>query len=125
MPETTTAEAREPGTIDHALQGFAEVALRATASPLPRDPAAFGWQIIASRLAATAARLMVELNQVAPEQAARVAAWDAGPLGDGLGPMESTGWVIKNVLIPAGVDVDQALAEARAGAESAAVGEAR
>lgn len=99
MTETMQAPTEaQPGTVEHALLGFAEVALRGQASPIPTDPEALGWQLIATRLAVTAARLMVELNKAAPERAAQAANRDAGSLVGGMHPVAATARVIDHVL---------------------------
>ncbi|MFJ8677292.1 hypothetical protein [Streptomyces sp. NPDC093589] len=82
---------------------LAQLYLRATASPTPRHPAAFGWQMTAGSLAALASRLLDVVQRTAPEDAAEVAEWFAGPFGDGPDLEDHTDWVGKAIAGDVGV----------------------
>lgn len=120
MTDPTTMTEPDPGTVDHALLGLAEIVLRGATSPHPVNAEAFGWQMVASRTAGMAAMAMTALAELAPETAARIARADAGRLGDGASPHAMARWVSERVLAPRGVDVDEAYTEAREAAEKAA-----
>ena len=52
---------------------LAQLHLRAVASPLPKQPAAMGWQMTAASLSALASRLLDVVQRTAPGEAARIA----------------------------------------------------
>ncbi|MFG2676988.1 hypothetical protein [Streptomyces sp. NPDC048445] len=95
-----TAEAADtdvdasPGTLRTDL---AQLHLRASVSPLPKHPAAMGWQMTAGSLAALASRLLDVVQSTAPDKAAEIAAWFAGPFGDGPDLEEHHDWVTDHV----------------------------
>ncbi|MFF9787122.1 hypothetical protein [Streptomyces nigrescens] len=82
---------------------LAQMYLRATASPTPKHPAAFGWQMTAGSLAALSSRLLDVVHRTAPEAAAEIAEWFAGPFGDGPDLEEHAYWVGQRVAGDRGV----------------------
>ena len=76
---------------------LAQLHLRAVASPLPKQPAAMGWQMTAASLSALASRLLDVVQRTAPGEAARIAEWFSGPFGDGPDLEEHHDWVTDNV----------------------------
>ncbi|MGW1870954.1 hypothetical protein ACWCPS_36115 [Streptomyces mauvecolor] len=91
-------------TDDHTLKTPAELLsdlgefhTRTSVSPLPRQPAAMGWQALAGSMAAGFTRAFHALNELAPDSAADIAHWFQGPFGDGPDPMEHTDWLERNV----------------------------
>ncbi|MFD7980261.1 hypothetical protein [Streptomyces sp. NPDC059071] len=103
----------KPTTPAELLIDLAQLHCRTVAPPLPRHPAAAGWQMQTSALAGLAARLLHALAAVAPEQAADLAAWYDGPLGEGPDPMDVTDWIVDHVARPAGADFSTWTTEAR------------
>lgn len=97
MTDTTTslqAAGEDVDTTPEILRiDLAQLYLRATASPTPRDPAALGWQMTAGSLAALASRLLDVVQRTAPRDAAEIADWFAGPFDDGPDLEEHTDWV--------------------------------
>lgn len=92
-----------PETVDTAqttqklLADLGELHTRTCVSPLPKHPAAMGWQATAGSMAAGFARALHALNEVAPEKAAEIAVWFQGPFEDGPDPEEHTDWLERNV----------------------------
>lgn len=92
-----------PETVDIAqtpqglLADLGELHTRTCVSPLPKHPAAMGWQATAGSLAAGFARALHALNEVAPDKAAEIAVWFQGPFEDGPDPEEHTDWLERNV----------------------------
>lgn len=76
---------------------LAQLHLRTTASPLPKQPAAMGWQMTAGSLSALASRLLDVVQRTAPGEAARIAEWFSGPFGDGPDLEEHHDWVTDNI----------------------------
>lgn len=87
----------ETQTLAQLLVDLAELHMRTHASPLPKHPAAFGWQATAGSMAAGFARALHALMEVAPEKAAEVAEWFDGPLGEGPDPLEHTDWTERHI----------------------------
>jgi hypothetical protein len=108
---------RTPKTL---LVDLAHIHLRCIAPPLPKHPGAMGWQAMSSSLTVLAARLLHVVQEVAPEKAAEIADWYAGPFGDGPDGMESTEWFAEAVAGPAGADFEEWIQDARARAERSA-----
>jgi hypothetical protein len=79
------------------LMDLGEFHTRTCVSPLPKHPAAMGWQASSGNMAAGFARALHALNEVAPEKAAEIAAWFDGPLEDGPDPEEHTDWLERHV----------------------------
>ncbi|MGO1025628.1 hypothetical protein ACTOXX_34195 [Streptomyces rubiginosohelvolus] len=76
---------------------LAQLHLRTTASPLPKQPAAMGWQMTAGSLSALASRLLDVVQRTAPDEAAQIAEWFSGPFGDGPDLEEHHDWVTDNI----------------------------
>lgn len=91
--EDTTTDS----TPESVLVGLAQLYLRTAASPLPKHPAAFGWQMIAGVHAAAFAHALHALNGVAPETAADIASWYEGPFGDGPDPIDTRSWFAEHI----------------------------
>lgn len=86
-----------PQTPDQLLTDLGEFHTRTCVSPLPKHPAAMGWQATAGSMAAGFARALHALNQLDPVKAQEVTAWFQGPFDDGPDPMEHTDWLERNV----------------------------
>ncbi|MBE4790287.1 hypothetical protein [Streptomyces caniscabiei] len=84
-------------TPEALLVDLGEIHTRTCVSPLPKHPAAMGWQATAGSMAAGFARALHALNEVAPEKAAEIAAWFQGPFEDGPDPEEHTDWLERHV----------------------------
>lgn len=112
-PVDDTDDQEPPSTPLDVLEDLAQTQLRCMASPHPKDPAAFGWQMHTAVLAGYAARLLHALNAVDPAKAAELAAHFDGPLGDGPDPEEETDWLEANVARPAGADFSAWIDEAQ------------
>ncbi|MEU6016904.1 hypothetical protein ABZ826_23500 [Streptomyces sp. NPDC047515] len=100
MPDTIavkTVETDVDATPETLRIDLAQLHVRSTASPLPKHPAAMGWQMTAGSLAALASRLLNVVQRTAPEEAARIAEWFAGPFGDGPDLEEHTDWIAEHV----------------------------
>ncbi|MEU9014308.1 hypothetical protein AB0D12_31965 [Streptomyces sp. NPDC048479] len=89
--ETTTDDV-ESQTPDQLLVDLAELHIRTLVSPLPKHPAAMGWQATAGAMAAGFARALHALNEAAPDKAGEITDWFQGPFGDGPDPEEHTDW---------------------------------
>jgi hypothetical protein len=94
-PQTDGGDA--PPTPAQLLTDLGELHTRTCVSPLPKHPAAMGWQATASSMAAGFARALHALNEVAPEKATEIALWFQGPFEDGPDPEEHTDWLERNV----------------------------
>lgn len=109
---------------DTLLLDLAQNQVRALSSPMPKNPGAMGWQCMSASTMALAARLLHTLQQVAPEKAAEIADWYAGPFGDGPDLMDFTEWLDVNVARPSGADIEAWIADGRRRAvESARIAE--
>jgi len=98
MPDTTPAPAVDADTTPATLSiDLAQLHLRTTASPLPKQSAAMGWQMTAASLSALASRLLDVVQRTAPEEAAQIAEWFSGPFGDGPDLEEHHDWVTDNI----------------------------
>lgn len=100
MTDTTSLQAAGEDvdtTLETLRIDLAQLYLRATASPTPRDPAALGWQMETGSLAALASRLLDVVQRTAPRDAAEIADWFAGPFDDGPDLEEHTDWVGQRV----------------------------
>lgn len=100
MPDTTALSVQDtdadtsPATLRTDL---AQLHLRTAASPLPKQPAAMGWQMTAGSLAALASRLLDVVQTTAPDKAAEIAEWYSGPFGDGPDLEEHHDWITAHV----------------------------
>jgi hypothetical protein len=86
-----------PTTPAQLLNDLGELHTRTLVSPLPKHPAAMGWQATAGALAAGFARGLHALNEIAPEKAAEVAEWYDGLFGEGPDPEEHRDWLERHV----------------------------
>ncbi|WP_228981393.1 hypothetical protein [Streptomyces sp. DH12] len=102
------------------LTDLAQLHLRAIAPPTPRYPAAMGWQMQAAALAGLSTRLLHALLAAAPQAAAELAEWYAGPFGDGPDLIDGVEWLDDHVARPAGADIEAWILEGRRAAEKAA-----
>lgn len=93
MTDTTT----DAPTAEALLVDLSQLHTRTCVSPLPKNPAAMGWQATAGSMAAGFARALHALNEVAPDKAAEIAVWFQGPFEDGPDPEEHTDWLEQNV----------------------------
>jgi hypothetical protein len=92
-----TAEDQIAETPEQLLHDLGELHTRTCVSPLPKHPAAMGWQATAGSMAAGFARALHALNEVAPEKAAEITVWFDGPFGDAPDPEEHTDWLERHV----------------------------
>jgi hypothetical protein len=86
-----------PTTPAQLLNDLGELHTRTLVSPLPKHPAAMGWQDTAGALAAGFARALHALNEIAPEKAAEIAEWYDGLFGQGPDPEEHRDWLERHV----------------------------
>ncbi|MFE9491460.1 hypothetical protein ACFYNF_34325 [Streptomyces sp. NPDC006641] len=92
-----TTEVEEVQTPEQLLVDLSELHMRTHASPLPKHPAAMGWQMTTGAVAAGFARALHALMEVAPEKAAEITEWYQGPFGDGPDPEEHADWTAQHV----------------------------
>lgn len=86
-----------PQTPDQLLTDLGEFHMRTLVSPLPKQPAAMGWQAVAGSMAAGFARALHALNEVDPARAADITRWFQGPFEEGPDPEEHTDWLERTV----------------------------
>ena len=92
-PETET-ETETAQTPEQLLADLGEFHMRTLVSPLPKHPAAMGWQATAGSMAAGFARALHALNDVDPARAQEIVTWFQGPFEDeGPDPEEHTDWL--------------------------------
>lgn len=101
-PETTLSivnddEEETPPTPEQLLKDLGELHTRTCMSPLPRHPAAMGWQAATGSMAAGFARALHALNQLDPAKAQEIATWFDGPFGDAPDPDEHADWLERNI----------------------------
>ncbi|WP_331756312.1 hypothetical protein OHA04_45420 (plasmid) [Streptomyces sp. NBC_01590] len=92
-----TTEVEEVQTPEQLLVDLSELHMRTHVSPLPKHPAAMGWQMTTGAVAAGFARALYALQEVDPEKAAEIAEWYQGPFGDGPDSEEHTDWTAQHV----------------------------
>ncbi|KAF0651344.1 hypothetical protein [Streptomyces fradiae] len=107
------------------LTDLARLHLRATASPLPADPAVMGWQMQTAAVTGLATRLLHALAAVDPQQAADITTWYEGPFGEGPDLTDGVDWLDQHIARPAGADINQWIDDARQQATQAAARPAR
>jgi hypothetical protein len=90
-----TAEDQIAETPEQLLHDLGELHTRTLVSPLPKHPAAMGWQATAG--SAGFARALHALHDLAPEKAAEVTVWFQGPFEDGPDLEEHTDWLERHV----------------------------
>jgi hypothetical protein len=93
----TDAAAEVAQTPEQLLADLGELHTRTLVSPLPKHPAALGWQATAGSMAAGFARALHALNEIAPEKAAELTVWFQGPFEEGPDPEEHTDWLERHV----------------------------
>lgn len=91
MSDTTDTE--KPQTPNELLADLGEFHMRTLVSPLPKQPAALGWQCVAGSMAAGFARALHALNEADPGKAAEITDWFQGPFEEGPDPEEHTDWL--------------------------------
>jgi hypothetical protein len=89
-----TEETETPQTPAQLLADLGELHTRTCVSPLPKHPAAMGWQAVAGQLSGGFTRALHALNQTDPGKAAEIASWFQGPFEDGPDPEEHTDWLL-------------------------------
>ena len=90
-PENETETTQTP---EQMLTDLGEFHMRTLVSPLPKHPAAMGWQATAGSMAAGFARALHALNDVDPARAQDIVTWFQGPFEDeGPDPEEHTDWL--------------------------------
>lgn len=94
-PNTTTTDA--PPTPEQLLVDLGKLHTRTCVSPLPKHPAAMGWQATAGSMAAGFARALHALNELDPGKAAEITEWFQGPFEEGPDPEEHTDWLERHV----------------------------
>lgn len=94
---TDATDTDTPTTPEQLLTDLGEFHTRTLVSPLPKHPAAMGWQAVAGSMAAGFARVLHALNEVDPAKAAEITAWFDGPFGEGPDPEEHTDWLERTV----------------------------
>jgi hypothetical protein len=94
---TATPETETPQTPEQLITDLGELHTRTLVSPLPKHPAAMGWQAVAGSMTAGFARALHALNEVDPAKAAEITVWFQGPFEDGPDPEEHTDWLERNV----------------------------
>ncbi len=94
-PETVnTDDTTSPKTPNQLLTELGELHVRTLVSPLPKHPAAMGWQATAGAMAASFARALHALNEVDPARAQQITDWFQGPFeNEGPDPEEHTDWL--------------------------------
>ncbi|QKV98158.1 hypothetical protein HUT19_41290 (plasmid) [Streptomyces sp. NA02950] len=119
--DLTTHETDEEDvpSVAETLEGLARMYLRAGASPLPVNPATFGWQSTAGQLAALSARMLHFLHGVDPKYGAAFAGFYHGPTGDGPHPLGVGLRIERNIAQPAGADINAWVADAKQEAAAA------
>jgi hypothetical protein len=96
-PETCNTADDNTTSAKKLLTDLGELHTRTCVSPLPKHPAAMGWQVTAGSMAAGFARALHALNEVAPEKAGQIAEWFEGPFEEGPDPEEHTDWLERHV----------------------------
>lgn len=84
-------------TTEQLLADLGELHTRTCVSPLPKHPAARGWQAVAGSMAAGFARALHALHQVDPARAQEITDWWQGPFEEGPDPEEHTDWLEEHV----------------------------
>ncbi|MEU7338654.1 hypothetical protein [Streptomyces sp. NPDC007074] len=93
-PETvTTVGAETSQTTEQLLHDLGELHTRTLVSPLPKHPAAMGWQAVTGSMAAGFARALHALAEVDPGRAQEITTWFQGPFEEGPDPEEHTDWL--------------------------------
>ena len=97
---TTTPDTEETETVqtpEQLLADLGEFHMRTLVSPLPRQPAAMGWQAVSGSMAAGFARALYALNELDPAKAAEITDWYQGPFEEGPDPEEHTDWLERTI----------------------------
>ncbi|WP_141746234.1 hypothetical protein, partial [Streptomyces sp. EN16] len=95
-PETET-DTRIAETPEQLLHDLGELHTRTLVSPLPKHPAAMGWQATTASMAAGFARALHALNETSPAKAQEITTWFQGPFEEGPDPEEHTDWLERYV----------------------------
>lgn len=94
---TATPDNETPPTPEQLLADLGELHTRTCVSPLPKHPAAMGWQATAGSMAAGFARALHALNVLDPAKAQEITTWFQGPFEEGPDPEEHTDWLERHV----------------------------
>jgi hypothetical protein len=89
-PDTDDVAAQ---TTAQLLTDLGEFHTRTLVSPLPKHPAAMGWQALSGSMAAGFARALHALNEIDPGKAQEITDWWQGPFEEGPDPEEHTDWL--------------------------------
>lgn len=90
----TDTDPTSPQTTVQLLHDLGELHTRTLVSPLPKQPAAMGWQATTGAMAAGFARALHALHQADPDKAQEITDWFQGPFEDeGPDPEEHTDWL--------------------------------
>ncbi|MFD8899828.1 hypothetical protein [Streptomyces ardesiacus] len=90
----TDTNLTSPQTTVQLLHDLGELHTRTLVSPLPKQPAALGWQSTTGAMAAGFARALHALHQADPDKAQEITDWFQGPFEDeGPDPEEHTDWL--------------------------------
>ncbi|MGW0336703.1 hypothetical protein ACWD0J_33495 [Streptomyces sp. NPDC003011] len=102
------------------LADLAQLHLRSSLPPLPKDAAAFGWQMQTAVVAALATRMLAYIQNIDEDRAADFALWYQGRFGEGPELLGESRWIERHVAAPAGADIHQWIREAKELAVAAA-----
>ncbi|MEU5476744.1 hypothetical protein [Streptomyces mirabilis] len=102
------------------LADLAQLHLRSSRPPLPKDAAAFGWQMQTAVVAALATRMLAYIQNVDEVRATDFALWYQGRFGDGPELLGESHWIERHVAAPAGADIHEWIREAKELAVAAA-----
>jgi hypothetical protein len=111
------AEDRTPETL---LRNLTQLHLQTMPTASAQEQASGGWRAVASCTSVLAARLLHVVQRIAPDEAARIADWYAGPFGEGPDGGKCVAWLAEHVAAPAGADIETWIDEAHTRALTAA-----
>jgi hypothetical protein len=102
------------------LTDLAQLHLRSTVPPLPKDYAAFIWQAQTGLLAALATRMLAYIQNADPAEASAFALWYQSLAEHGQALPTESYWIDRNVAGPAGADIHEWIRQAQELAADAA-----
>jgi hypothetical protein len=102
------------------LADLAQLHLRSTVPPLPKDDTAFVWQAQTGVVTALATRLLAYVLNVDEDEAAAFALWYQGLCEHGQALPTESYWIERHVAGPAGADIHEWIREAQDSAVAAA-----
>lgn len=98
MTTTPETENETMQTPEQLIADLGELHTRTLVSPLPKHPAAMGWQAVAGSMTAGFTRALHALNGIDPAKAQEIVTWFQGPFEDeGPDPEEHTDWLEREV----------------------------